>query len=117
MFRSLALVVAIGSASACLPVTEIADFPCPESGTDLTYDNFGRDFLVGYCQSCHGAVVGMRSGAPLQYDFGNAESAVVFKDRIFIRSAGDNSSMPPGPDDPPEEARFQLAEWLACGAP
>jgi hypothetical protein len=38
-------------------------------------------------------------------------------DRIFARAAGDNTSMPPGPDDPPEAERAMLAEWLACGAP
>jgi hypothetical protein len=37
--------------------------------------------------------------------------------RIFARSAADNDSMPPGPDDPPEAEREKLADWLACGAP
>ena len=39
------------------------------------------------------------------------------KERIFERSAGNNDSMPPGPDDPPIEERDKLAEWLVCGAP
>jgi hypothetical protein len=39
------------------------------------------------------------------------------RERIYIRAAGSNDSMPPGPDDPPRAERDKLAEWLACGAP
>ena len=35
-------------------------------------------------------------------------------DRIFVRAAATNDSMPPGPDDPPQAERDDLAEWLAC---
>ena len=45
------------------------------------------------------------------------EQAHVSRERIFLRSAADNTTMPPGPDDPPIEERAKLAEWIACGAP
>ena len=57
------------------------------------------------------------TGAPPDYDFGTLESVRHWKRRIFARAAADNVTMPPGPDDPPEADREQLAEWLACGAP
>ncbi|MEQ8273473.1 MAG: cytochrome c [Deltaproteobacteria bacterium] len=85
--------------------------------TELTYDNFGAAFLNAHCQTCHGAIGSDRRGAPLAYDFGTAELARAYKDRIYVRAASVNTTMPPGPDDPSEEAREQLAEWLACDAP
>lgn len=101
---------------ACNP-GEIDDFPCPDTGTALTYDNFGQPFLSTHCQSCHGGLGSDRRGAPLAYDFGSPELARNFKDRIFIRAAWVNTTMPPGPDDPSEKERQDLAEWLACDAP
>ncbi|MBL8742009.1 MAG: hypothetical protein JNK04_12970, partial [Myxococcales bacterium] len=56
-------------------------------------------------------------GAPIDYVFDTREDVVEWIDHIYERSAGDNVSMPPGPEDPPEEEREQLKEWLACGAP
>jgi hypothetical protein len=97
--------------------TTIDERPCPQGGTSLTYDDFGRDFLSKYCQVCHGQGGTDRNGAPSDYDFYDVEMVRAFKDRIFARAAGDNTSMPPGPDDPPAADREKLAEWLACGAP
>jgi uncharacterized membrane protein len=91
--------------------------PCPESGTDLTYEGFGRAFVAAYCNECHAAAVDDRQGAPPSFVFDTRDQIVDHADRIFVRSAGDNASMPPGPDDPPEDEREQLAEWLSCGAP
>jgi hypothetical protein len=95
----------------------IDEFPCPSGGTALTYQSFGRTFLDGYCQPCHGASGPDRRGAPSAYDFRSHQDAMGWADRIFARAAAENTTMPPGPDDPPEAERMKLAEWLACGAP
>ncbi len=90
---------------------------CPPDGTELSYENFGETFLNRHCQSCHASDAKERDGAPGAYVFDTRDDVVDFIDRIYERSAGDNTSMPPGPDDPSEEEREALAEWLACGAP
>lgn len=104
-------------AAGCGPSEELEDALCPEEGTDLTYENFGRDFIDRHCQYCHGSWVEERRGAPIAYTFDDHESVTYFVENIYARAAGDNTSMPPGPDDPPVEDRDALAEWLACGAP
>lgn len=90
---------------------------CPEEGTELSYENFGQSFMDRHCQYCHGSFVEDRHGAPSDYVFDTHEEVIKWIDHIYERSAGDNVSMPPGPEDPPEEEREQLKEWLACGAP
>ena len=101
----------------CGPHRNFDDASCPPGGTELTYENFGRGFMNNYCQTCHASTVKDRIGAPEGFFFDNIEDVHRFQDRIYDRSAGDNTSMPPGPDDPPEAARDDLEEWLACGAP
>lgn len=91
--------------------------PCPPGGTKLTYQNFGKAFLDNRCQGCHGAPAGGREGAPEAYNFSTLEQVKKHKDRIYARSADDNTSMPPGPNDPPPSDREKLGEWLGCGAP
>ncbi|MDB5218860.1 MAG: hypothetical protein JWO86_6787 [Myxococcaceae bacterium] len=105
------------AAAACKAETSIDDYPCPQGGTKLTYASFGEPYLAQNCQTCHGQASDDRKGAPSGYDFGTVESVRSHKDRIFARAAADNVTMPPGPDDPPSSERYQLAEWLACGAP
>ena len=89
---------------------------CPSDGSVLTYETFGEDFMTGWCQSCHGSSSGDRRGAPGEYIFDTVEQIRRHKERIYVRSAGSNTSMPPGPDDPSLDEREKLAEWLACGA-
>ncbi|MBX3213749.1 MAG: c-type cytochrome [Labilithrix sp.] len=103
-------------ASACKETT-LEDRPCPPEGTTLTYESFGEGFMDAHCQSCHGAPTKDRKGAPSGYDFATVEDVRRWRSRIFSRAAADNTTMPPGPDDPPEGEREKLAEWLACGAP
>lgn len=91
--------------------------PCPPAGTTLSYDSFGREFMSTHCQRCHGMPSKDRQGAPSGYDFGSRDDVLRYRERIFSRAAADNTTMPPGPDDPPEAEREKLAEWLACGAP
>jgi uncharacterized membrane protein len=112
------------AASASLTIALLAgcssqkldEYDCPPEGTSLTYESFGKSFVNGYCQGCHGSTVTDRQGAPPGYVFDTYEQVLDHKERIFSRAAAGNDSMPPGPDDPSEAEREQLAEWLACGA-
>lgn len=113
---AILVVFAVLGASAC-NAPDFVDAKCPPGGTELTYVSFGQGFLARYCNTCHGRDVDERHGAPSKYTFDSPKEVHKWIDRIYDRSAGDNASMPPGPDDPPIEARDQLAEWLACGAP
>ncbi|MBS1123580.1 MAG: hypothetical protein H6Q90_5808 [Deltaproteobacteria bacterium] len=106
----LALLFA-GCADAPVPID---DLPCPDAGTQLTYESFGAVFFADHCNRCHSEA---KNGAPENYRFDTADEIRTLADRIFIRAAGPNVTMPPGPKDPPTAERDQLAEWLACGAP
>lgn len=102
--------------AACVPESpmERDDMPCPTTGTTLTYASFGQPFMANHCNTCHSTA---RAGAPSKFKFDTHAQVIEHADRIFIRAAGPNVTMPPGPEDPPEIERDQLAEWLACGAP
>jgi hypothetical protein len=120
MMRFVHLTVFLGGAFlvACSAFyTEIEDYPCPPGGTTLTYANFGAGFMNAHCQSCHSSDAPDRLGAPGEFIFDTQAQVIRHKDRIFVRSAADNVTMPPGPEDPPLDERTKLAEWLACGAP
>ena len=101
---------------ACDPAPmPIDEYKC--TGTTLTYDNFGGAFLAAHCNTCHAAESGSRHGAPEGYRFDTLDEVHARAARIFVRAAGPNTSMPPGPSDPPADERDRLAEWLGCGAP
>lgn len=107
----------VGLLSACKPFEELAEHPCPSQGTPLTYRDFGAQFLSQHCQGCHGSQSVDRQGAPGDFIFDSLEQVRRHKARIYVRSAGPNDSMPPGPVDPSEAERHALADWLACAAP
>lgn len=110
------IVLAALGAGACEPEQTYEEATCP-TGTELTYENFGQSFMLRHCNTCHTPGLEDRHGAPEGYDFDDLAQIRKHASHIYVRSAGDNASMPPGPDDPPIEERDQLAEWLACGAP
>jgi uncharacterized membrane protein len=116
--RAASVVLALFALGACVAdsTESIDDQPCPED-SELTYDNFGGPFLDSYCQRCHASAADDRNGAPISVVFDTADDVRSRRERVFSRAAGDNTSMPPGPDDPPGAEREMLAEWLACGAP
>jgi uncharacterized membrane protein len=117
MRRLSFLFVTLVSFAACGNWTEIDEVECPPEGTALTFDNWAVGFFAGYCNSCHSVNADDRKGAPVAYVFDTYDQVDALRERIFLRSAADNVSMPPGPDDPSEEERWMLAEWIACGAP
>lgn len=112
--RAAILLVLVACADAPVPIDDVA---CPDGGTQLTYDSFGRRFMADYCDRCHSGDEGHRHGAPTSFRFDTLDDIRVHAARIFVRSAATNTTMPPGPDDPDLVSRDQLAEWLACGAP
>jgi uncharacterized membrane protein len=109
----IALVMLALAACDPAPVT-LDEMPCPRAGTQLTYASFGKPFLDANCNICH---TDHLHGAPEAYTFDTLDQVQERRARIFVRAAATNTTMPPGPDDPPLEAREQLAEWLSCGAP
>ncbi len=108
----LAVVLAVVLASVGCTAQELEDHPCPPGGTTLTYANFGEPFFAEHCVRCHGGPTGYSSRA-----FNTLAGIRANRERIFVTAANDNTSMPPGPDDPPEDQRRKLADWLACGTP
>ena len=103
--------------NACGQWTELDEVDCPLEGTTLTYQNFAAGFFAAHCARCHSVNVDDRNGAPIAYVFDTHDQVRALRERIFLRSAAENVSMPPGPDDPSDEERWMLAEWIACGAP
>jgi cbb3-type cytochrome c oxidase subunit III len=95
----------------------IEDHPCPPGGTQWTYDNFGASFMARHCETCHATNAEPRNGAPSNITLDTRADVLRWRDRIFENAADDNTSMPPGPNDPPVAERQALADWLACGAP
>ncbi len=114
--RALAL-AALAGAAACGSWTELSDVPCPPGGTTLRYASFAEGFMGAYCNRCHSAPEGDRNGAPLGIVLDTYPGVYNLRERIFLRAAASNTTMPPGPDDPPQAERDRLAEWIACGAP
>jgi uncharacterized membrane protein len=111
----MAAVIAI-AAGACEPEQSYEKAQCA-TGTELTWENFGKTFMLRYCNQCHTEGLEDRHGAPEGFDFQELRDVRKHASHIYDRSAGENASMPPGPDDPPIDERDDLAEWLACGAP
>ncbi len=111
--RTLAFAVLCTVASGgCGHFPTLDEHPCPPGGTTLTYDNFGLGFFSRHCSGCHGGVDGHSARSFTSVDLIRAQ-----KERVFANATGPNPPMPPGPDDPSDLERKQLAEWLSCDAP
>ncbi len=106
------LLASLGVVAACKGGCEPAVATCPSEGTPLTYGNFGRPFFATHCVRCHGGADTFGGVALTTVDAIRAR-----RDQVYANAAGDNMSMPPGPDGPAVGERQDLAIWLACGAP
>lgn len=111
MNKLLAVALVAASVAAC-GWEDMGGYPCPQGGTTLTYDTFGKQFFDSYCVTCHGGPNGYSSRLFTDVTNIRAQAADIFRN-----AARDNTSMPPGPNDPPKDDRYKLAEWLSCGAP
>lgn|ERR1035438_4474334 len=67
----------------------------------FTYANFGKAFLIKYCNACHGFT---------QQDMQASPS-------IFIDVAVTSTYMPLSSTVPTSAERTDLGDWLTCGAP
>ena len=109
--RVLCLAMGAALLAACT-WEDMSGYPCPSGGTTLTYENFGQAFFAAWCVSCHGGPNGYSSRAFTDITTIRAQAADIFRN-----AAQDNETMPPGPNGPSKAQRYQLAEWLSCGAP
>jgi len=96
---------------------------CP-SGSTLTYDTFGRQFMSNYCVRCHGSSITgtARQGAPGDHDFDtlagiHATELEHIEEQAAAGPNQTNTAMPPSEPRPSQAEREKLGEWLACGAP
>lgn len=95
-------------------VIEVDPDECETSYLD--YDNFGAPFISNWCRGCHSATVpaGMRQKAPAAVNFDTLEDVQTWANRIVMRAASTEPSMPPA-GGPTVQERALLAEWVACG--
>lgn len=122
------LIVSCGGASAPDPddptaMNQNKPLPVPTSlncpaGTNLSYENFGAQFLRRYCSGCHSSnlTAADRQGAPDSVNFDSAADAVSLRIEMIRFAAADDGSMPPGVTILKDE-RALFREWLNCGAP
>ena len=98
--------------SSCAPDAEQSS--C-QRDPPLDYNDFGRGFLERHCTGCHSSLLaeGHRADAPVGVDLDSYADAVQWADRIYIRSVGEDASMPPG-GGPTDQEKALLAEWLTC---
>ena len=94
--------------------TDTADTADPCAGVPLvTYNSFGKGFMTENCQGCHASTTSDRYGAPESSTFDTVEEVWAQADRILIRAAGDDASMPPA-GGVSEDDRTRLGWWLEC---
>lgn len=90
------------------------------SGSTLTYENFGRQFMEDYCTGCHSSAVtgDDRNCAPEDHNFDTLDEIMLVREHIDeLAGAGPNAvndAMPPSAIKPTEAERRDLSTWLAC---
>jgi uncharacterized membrane protein len=95
---------------------------CP-NGSTATWDNFGKDFTLAYCQRCHATNVtgAARKGATPDVNFDTVEGvrahAAAMDEYAGAGPNGVKTFMPPDDPKPDAAERQKLSQWLACGAP
>ena len=95
---------------------------CPQDST-LTYENFGKPFMERYCTQCHSSKLSgdARMGAPTFHDFDTLYGIRGVANHVDMTAAAGpaaiNTGMPNVDPKPTKTERYQLGEWIACGAP
>jgi hypothetical protein len=105
-----------------MPIGPPTGSVCPDD-SELTYENFGQQFMEDYCTRCHSRDLEgpERMNAPEGHDFDWVDGVRFVADHIDQYAAAGpeatNLTMPPSEPRPTLEEREMLGEWLACGAP
>jgi uncharacterized membrane protein len=115
-----AFLTALIIVTACEPASDETDEPetpvesgCGEDIPILTWEGFGRGFMVTYCQGCHATTAPDRHDAPPNVVFDTEADVALWKDRIIATAGGEPATMPPAGGPTPED-REKLAAWLGC---
>jgi uncharacterized membrane protein len=88
--------------------------------SDLTYENFGRQFMEDYCTGCHSSAVEgeARNCAPDDHNFDTLDGVLLAREHIDEQAGAGpsavNDHMPPSGVTPTEAERRDLSTWLAC---
>ena len=104
------------------PITDLKSGATCPSGSQLSYESFGREFMQAFCIRCHTAAVsGAARQAPPDRNFDDLlsirASAHVIDQQAVVGPVASRDTMPPDDPKPTLQERQQLGEWLACGAP
>ena len=132
MHRTCLLLLLVAACGGGVPTPTGTVCPDPDP-LDLTYDNFGMQFMATYCTMCHASTLphSQRNGAPLYHDFDSLEGIMRVPDHIDEQAGAGpdatNTFMPPSKcpatpgaalsvscKKPTEAERQQLAKWIAC---
>lgn len=110
MGKKIATALVLIAASACTGAssTGIEPMACPDTGTALTYANFGEELIATNCttKGCHD-----RKQPVL-----TTQSAVQQHASAILDEAVYTDAMPENHDMSLDDRR-RLGEWLSCGAP
>ena len=79
----------------------------------VTYQSFGRGFLVENCDGCHASTTTDRHDAPENVTFDSVDEVWTWSNVILSVATGDAPTMPPrgGVSD---DDRTRLTWWLTC---
>ena len=116
-YSALLVLLAFGCADETPPRFD-QDLPeCPEESI-LTYENFGRPFLLSWCTGCHSSELtnAQRGDSPEDLSFDDPNMFRPYLLEMYDVAADDNIEMPPVGGPGLDERRL-FGEWLACGAP
>lgn len=108
MHIRLALLAAMLSACTGANSTGIEPVSCPDTGTTLTYVNYGQAFFASTCATngCHNRkqpVMTTQSAIQQHID-------AILQEAVYTDAMPENGTLTIA-------EREQLGEWLACGAP
>ncbi len=110
----LFFVLVLSTAAVACEEGEPTGSVCP-TGSQLTYDNFGKHFFETYCYRCHDA---QHEESPKLDSIMSIRSHIGDIDKMAAAGPkATNDEMPEDGTAPSVEERKKLGEWLACGAP
>lgn len=86
-----------------------------DSGSDVTYADFGETFIRQHCQGCHASSSNDRHGAPESVHFDSIEDIWERRDDILRVTTSDEADMPPAWKLDEDNIRL-VQQWLECGS-